>query len=205
MLLLLVRHGLTAHVGAKLSGWASGVDLSDEGVRQAERLAERLRAVRIDAIYSSPLERAMQTAQPVARAQKVRIRQREELGEVKYGAIEGKTLRSLAKSRLWRRLRAWPSDVRFPGGESLRETQQRAVGAIERIRSDHPKGVVAVFSHGDWIKMALAHYLGVHIDLYRRIGVDPASVSAIDFYEFGPIVQLVNDTGDLAKLSRSDR
>jgi len=205
MLLLLIRHGLTAHVGAKLSGWASGVNLSEEGVAQADALAERLKQVKIDAIYSSPLDRAVQTAQPVARSQKLRIRQREEIGEVKYGAIEGKTLRSLAKSRLWMRLRAWPSDVRFPGGESLRETQQRAIAAIERIRTEQPKGVVAVFSHGDWIKMALAHYLGVHIDLYRRISVDPASVSAIDFYEFGPVVQLVNDTGDLARLSRAKR
>src|SRR5436309_13980555 len=131
MLLLLIRHALTSHVGMKLSGWSSGVNLSEQGLAQTKQLVERLRNVRIDAIYSSPLERAVQTAQPVARAHKLRIRQRDDIGEVKYGALEGKTLKSLVRSKMWSRLRAWPSDVRFPGGESLRETQARAVGAIE--------------------------------------------------------------------------
>ena len=103
------------------------------------------------------------------------------------------------------RLRAWPSDVRFPGGESLRETQARAVAAIERLRAEHPKQVVAVVSHGDWIRLSVAHFLGVHIDLYRRINVDPASVSAILFFDFGPVVQVVNETGDLTILGRRSR
>ncbi|MGZ4105599.1 MAG: MSMEG_4193 family putative phosphomutase [Actinomycetota bacterium] len=205
MLLLLVRHGLTAHVGSKLSGWASGVHLSDEGRAQTERLVERLHDVQIDAIYSSPLDRAVETAQPVARDHKVRIRQREELGEVMYGELEGRSLKTIAKSKLWSKLRAWPSDVRFPGGESLRETQARAVTAIEHLRAEHPKQVVAVFSHGDWIRLSVAHYLGQHIDLYRRINVDPASVSAIQFFEYGPIVHCVNDTGDLAHFARRHR
>ncbi|MGZ4145284.1 MAG: MSMEG_4193 family putative phosphomutase [Actinomycetota bacterium] len=205
MLLLLVRHGLTAHVGSKLSGWASGVHLSDEGRAQTERLVERLHDVQIDAIYSSPLDRAVETAQPVARDHKVRIRQREELGEVMYGELEGRSLKTIAKSKLWSKLRAWPSDVRFPGGESLRETQARAVTAIEHLRAEHAKQVVAVFSHGDWIRLSVAHYLGQHIDLYRRINVDPASVSAIQFFEYGPIVHCVNDTGDLAHFARRHR
>jgi broad specificity phosphatase PhoE len=99
-------------------------------------------------------------------------------------------------------LRAWPSDVRFPNGESLRETQARALAAIERLRTEHPKQVVAVVSHGDWIRLSVAHYSGVHIDLYRRINIDPASVSAIQFFEYGPIIQRVNDTGDLSTLAR---
>src|SRR6266568_7967035 len=150
MLLLLIRHGLTEHVGSKLSGWASGVHLSDEGRAQTARLVERLHDVAIDAVYSSPLDRAIETAQPVAKDHKVRVRQRDEIGEVKYGALEGRSLRSVAKSKIWSRLRAWPSDVRFPDGESLRETQARALAAIERIRAEHPKQVVAVVSHGDW-------------------------------------------------------
>jgi probable phosphomutase (TIGR03848 family) len=202
MLLLLIRHGLTAHVGSKLSGWASGVHLSDEGRAQADRLATRLHDVQIDVVYSSPLDRATETAQPIARDHKVRVRQREEIGEVMYGALEGRSLKTLAKGKLWSRLRAWPSDVRFPDGESLRETQARALSAIERIRAEHPKEVVAVVSHGDWIRLSVAHYLGVHIDLYRRINIDPASVSAIHFFEYGPIIQRVNDTGDLSQLAR---
>ena len=202
MRLLLIRHALTSHVGHKLSGWSSGVHLSDEGRTQAARLTERLHDVQIDAIYSSPLDRAVETAQPIARDHKLRVRQREEIGEVKYGELEGKSLKTLAKGKMWMRLRAWPSDVRFPGGESLRETQARAVAAIERLRAEHPKQVVAVVSHGDWIRLSVAHFLGVHIDLYRRINVDPASVSAILFFEFMPVVQTVNETGDLTLLGR---
>jgi probable phosphoglycerate mutase len=202
MRLLLIRHALTPHVGHKLSGWSSGVHLSDEGRAQAARLTERLHDVQIDTIYSSPLERAVETAQPIAKDHKLRVRQREEIGEVKYGELEGKSLRTLAKGRLWARLQTWPSDIRFPGGESLRETQARAVAAIERLRAAHPKQNVAVVSHGDWIRLSVAHYLGVHIDLYRRINVDPASVSAILFFEFMPVVQTVNETGDLTMLGR---
>jgi probable phosphomutase (TIGR03848 family) len=202
MRLLLIRHALTPHVGHKLSGWSSGVHLSDEGRAQAARLVERLHEAQIDAIYSSPLDRAVETAQPIAKDHKLRVRQREEIGEVKYGDLEGKSLRTLAKGRLWARLQTWPSDVRFPGGESLRETQTRAVAAIERLRAEHPKQNVAVVSHGDWIRLSVAHYLGVHIDLYRRINVDPASVSAILFFELMPVVQVVNETGDLTMLGR---
>jgi probable phosphomutase (TIGR03848 family) len=205
MLLLLVRHGLTAHVGAKLSGWKSGISLSAEGRAQAEKLAARLRDVHIDAIYSSPLERAVETAQPVAKTHKLRIRQRDEIGEVHYGQLEGKSLKTLAKGKIWVQLQAWPSDVRFPDGESLRETQERAVSAIEHLRTQHPKQVVAVFSHGDWIRLSVAHYLGVHIDLYRRIAVDPVSVSAISFHRFGPVVHCVNELGDLSTLTAGRR
>jgi len=202
MRLLLIRHALTPHVGHKLSGWSSGVHLSDEGRAQAARLTERLHEVQIDAIYSSPLDRAVETAQPIAKDHKLRVRQRAEIGEVKYGELEGKSLRTLAKGKLWAKLQTWPSDIRFPGGESLRETQARAVAAIERLRAEHPKQNVAVLSHGDWIRLSVAHYLGVHIDLYRRINVDPASVSALLFFELMPVVQVVNETGDLAMLGR---
>ncbi len=205
MRLLLIRHALTAHVGHKLSGWSSGVHLSDEGKEQAARLTERLHDVQIDGIYSSPLDRAVETAQPIAKDHKLRVRQRDEIGEVKYGELEGKSLRTLAKGTLWSRLQTWPSDVRFPGGESLRETQARAISVIERLRAEHPKQNVAVVSHGDWIRLSVAHYLGVHVDLYRRINVDPASVSAIMFFESMPVVQVVNATGDLTILGRRNR
>jgi probable phosphomutase (TIGR03848 family) len=202
MRLLLIRHALTPHVGHKLSGWSSGVHLSEEGRAQAARLTERLHDVQIDAVYSSPLDRAVETAPSIAKDHKLRVRQREKIGEVKYGELEGKSLRTLAKGKLWARLQTWPSDVRFPGGESLRETQARAVAAIERLRAEHPKQNVAVVSHGDWIRLSVAHYLGVHIDLYRRINVDPASVSALLFFELMPVVQTVNETGDLTMLGR---
>lgn len=201
MLLLLVRHAVTDHVGVRLSGWRSGVNLSAAGRAQAESLVARLEGVPVEAIYSSPLERAVQTAQPLARARRLRVRTRDDLGEVHYGRIEGRPLRALARSRLWAKLNAWPSDVRFPGGESLRETQARALAAVERIRADHPGETVAVVSHGDWVRLVLAHYCGMHVDLYRRLAIDPASVSALRFYELGVQVLRLNDTGTLADLA----
>jgi probable phosphoglycerate mutase len=201
MLLLMIRHGLTDHVGTRLSGWMSGVGLSEQGRQQAAQLVKRLDGLPIDAIYSSPLDRARETAAPLARARKLRVRERDTLGEVHYGAIEGKSLKVLAKSKIWSRLNAWPSDVRFPGGESLRETQARAIAAIEELRAEHPHETVAVVSHGDWIRLSLAHYTGAHIDLYRRTSVDPASVSAILFTEYMPIIRCVNDTGNLSSIA----
>jgi probable phosphoglycerate mutase len=177
------------------------VSLSPAGRAQASTLAERLDGLNIDAIYSSPLERCVETAEPTARAKRLKIVKRDEIGEVRYGALEGKSLKALAKSKIWVQLRAWPSDVRFPGGESLRETQTRAVSAIERIRAEHKGQTVAVFSHGDWIRLAMAHHSGVHIDLYRRLHVEPVSVSALQFYEMGVTVRLLNDTGSLGDLA----
>lgn len=205
MLLLLVRHALTPMTGVKLSGWTPGVHLSAAGRAQAERLAERMGDLPIDAIYASPLERTIETAQPLAKLRKLRIRQREEIGEVHYGSVEGRSLRSLAKTALWTQLRAWPSDVRFPGGESLRETQARAVAAIERLREEHTGKTVVVVSHGDWIRLAMAHHMGIHIDLYRRLAVEPVSVSALRFVEMGVVVKLLNETGNLGDLAPAVR
>ncbi|HVL91247.1 MAG TPA: MSMEG_4193 family putative phosphomutase [Actinomycetota bacterium] len=201
MLLLLIRHALTARTGVKLSGWTPGIHLSKVGRAQAESLAERLDAVPLTAIYASPLERTAETAAPVARAKRLKVRTREDVGEVRYGDIEGRSLRALNKTKIWTQLRAWPSDVRFPGGESLRETQARAVTAIEDIRRKHPDGVVAVFSHGDWIRLAMAHHMGIHIDLYRRLSVDPVSVNVLQFYDMGVQVRRLNEIGTLGDLA----
>lgn len=202
MLLFMVRHGLTARTGVKLSGWTPGVSLNAAGRAQAEGLVARFEGVALDAIYASPLERTAETAGPLARARGLKVRTREEIGEVRYGALEGKSLKVLAKSKLWQDLRSWPSNVRFPDGESLRETQARAVGAVERLRDEHPGGSVAVFSHGDWIRLAMAHFMGVHVDLYRRLMVEPVSVSAVQLTAHGPIVWRLNDTGTLADIPK---
>ncbi len=201
MLLLLIRHGLTPKTGVRLSGWTPGVHLSKDGRVQADRLVERFEGVRLDAIYVSPLERTRETAEPLAKARGIEIRERADVGEVRYGAIENKPLKMLAKSDLWKHIQVWPSNVRFPGGESLRETQARAVGAIEELRDLHKKDTIAVFSHGDWIRLSLAHFMGMHIDMYRRLAVETASVSAIYIGEWGPIIRLMNDSGALSHLT----
>lgn len=205
MLLLLVRHALTAHTGDRLSGWLPGIDLSEDGRGQVESLVERLRPIRLAAVYSSPIDRTMQTARPLAASKRLRVRRAPGLGEVRYGEWEGKRLSSLAKTKLWQQVQAWPSRARFPGGETLRETQGRAVLAVEKIAAAHPRGTVAAVTHADVIKLLVAHYAGVHVDLFQRFMVSPASVSALYIGRRGPAVLTVNQTSDLAWLAPQRR
>ncbi len=193
--LFLIRHGETSYVGKKLAGWTPGVHLNDQGCKQAEDLAQRLAPVRFAAIYSSPLERTLETAGPLAKSQGLRVRRRDTLGEVRYGDWTGRSLRTLSRTKLWRVVQFNPSNMRFPGGEALRETQVRAVGEMEVICRDHAKGAVAVFSHGDLIRLCVAHFLGLPLDLFQRIVISPASVTVIQTSPgFARLVRL-NDTG----------
>jgi probable phosphomutase (TIGR03848 family) len=201
MILLLVRHALTEQTGKRLTGWRPGIHLSGSGREQVAALTERLRPVNVGAVYSSPLDRALETAKPIAAAKGLRVRVREELGEVRYGQWEGRPLRALAKTKLWRQVRSRPSLVRFPGGDSLRDTQARAVDVVERIVEEHSKGVVIAVTHGDPIRLLAAHYAGVHLDLYQRLVVAPASVSAFWLGDGGPFVLKLNDTADLSSLN----
>ena len=196
--ILLIRHGVNDMVGQKrLAGWLPGVHLNEEGRAQAEALAERLRDVPISAIYASPLERTRETAEPLARVKDLQVQIREGLGEVHYGDWTGKSLDELSKDELWRVVQVYPSGMRFPGGDSMREMQARIVNEIEQIAAEHPKEIVAVVSHADLIKAALAHYLGTHFDLFQRIVVNPASVSVVQLTRWGPQVVRVNDDGPL--------
>lgn len=196
--LLLIRHGINDMVGQKkLAGWLPGVHLNDEGRLQAEALAERLRDVPLNAIYSSPLERTQETAAPLGQVKHLPVYVREGLGEVNYGDWTGKAIDDLNKLDLWRVVQLYPSGMRFPGGDSMREMQMRMVSELEAIAADHPRQIVAVVSHADLIKAALAHYLGVHFDLFQRIVIDPASVSVLLLTQYGPRVLRVNDNGPL--------
>jgi probable phosphomutase (TIGR03848 family) len=196
--ILLIRHGINDMVGEKkLAGWLPGVHLNQEGRAQAEALAERLRDVPISTIYASPLERTVETAEPLARVKNLQVQTREGLGEVRYGDWTGRAIEELAKDELWRVVQTYPSGMRFPGGDSMREMQARIVNELELIAADHPREIVAVVTHADLIKAALAHYLGVHFDLFQRISVDPASVSVIHLTRYGPRVVRVNDNGPL--------
>ena len=206
-LLLLLRHAVTEHTGARLSGWMPGLHLSEEGRRQAEGLAGRLGPVAVDALYASPLERCQETAAVVAGAKGLKIETLEDVGEVRYGDWTGRTLKELGKEPLWKVVQATPSAARFPDGESIFEMQARAVLAVERLREAHPKQAVAVCSHADVIKALVCHYLGMHLDLFQRVVVSPASVTAI---AFGPVPYLVrlNDVGgngDLAPPKQARR
>ncbi len=206
-LLLLVRHAVTEHTGARLSGWMPGLHLSEEGRRQADGLAGRLEPVPVDAVYASPLERCQETAAAVAEARGLKVQTLEDVGEVRYGDWTGRTIKELGREPLWKVVQASPSAARFPEGESLYEMQARAVLAVERLREAHPGQTVAVCSHADVIKALTCHYLGMHLDLFQRVVVSPASVTAFAFGP-GPYLVRLNDTGgngDLAPPRRARR
>ena len=201
-LVLLIRHATAEYKPGRLYGWTPGVHLSSHGRDEAKRLAERLEVVRLNAIYSSPLERCVETAESILGGRRLDVRVEHKLGEVQYGSWQGRTFRSLAKTPLWRTVQLVPSQARFPGGgESILELQRRGVEAIDEIRTRHRRGVVAVVSHADMIKVILAHYLGLHLDLFQRLNVDTASVSAIAFGAGFPRVLRISDTGSYESLN----
>jgi probable phosphoglycerate mutase len=208
-LVLVVRHGLTASTGSALTGWTPGVVLDDRGQKQARDLGDRLAGVRLDAIISSPLERCQQTAAAIAAASpgtQLDVQTDDRLGECRYGDWTGKPLKQLAKDPLWRVVQQHPSAVRFPGGESMIEMQQRAVTSVQdwnaRLGRD---SVYLICSHGDVIKSILADSLGMHLDMCQRIQVDPCSLSLIRYTPLRPFVLRMNDTGaDTSVLRRPD-
>jgi probable phosphomutase (TIGR03848 family) len=197
-ILLLIRHGQNDWVSKKrLAGRIAGVHLNAEGRKQAQQTAERLAHLPIKAIYSSPLERCWETAEAIAEPHQLPILELDEVAEVRYGQWEGEKLKKLAKQPEWAAVQHFPSRFRFPDGESLLEVQQRAVAALERVCSKHEKEMIAVVSHADVIKLVLAHYLGVHIDLFQRIGLSPAAVSVVALSKHGVQVLRINDDGPL--------
>ena len=198
--LVLVRHGrTTANASGVLAGRLPGVRLDDVGAQQARRAGERLAAVRLAALVSSPMERCKQTAKALnaAREEPVRISSEKGLSECDYGEWQGRTLKELAKEPLWKVVQTQPSAAAFPGGESLPAMQARAVAAVRRrdadVEAEHGAGAVWVaVSHGDIIKSILADALGMHLDLFQRIFVDPASISVIRYTGTRPYVVASN-------------
>jgi probable phosphoglycerate mutase len=197
MNLLLIRHAQNDWIGERLAGWTPGIHLNEEGRSQAAALARRLSEVPVAAIYSSPLERTRETAQPLAQAYGLTVEVRERLGETQYGDWTGQSLKELKEDELWPVVQVYPSGARFPGGESLREVQTRMVEEIDAIRDAHPEETVAIVSHSDPIKLVVAHYAGLPLDLFQRLVISPASVTAFTFTRFGPRLICLNHTEDL--------
>jgi probable phosphomutase (TIGR03848 family) len=194
--ILLVRHGQTPTTGKVLPGRAKGLHLADEGRRQADIAAARIAELqRVDAVYSSPLERAKETAAPISAARGLRTRIDRGLFECDFGDWTGAELKKLMKLPEWQTVQKAPSTFRFPNGESFTEMQTRMVSTLDRLRGDHPGGTIVCVSHADTIKAAVAHALGTHIDLFQRIVISPASVTAITWGPGGPTVLAVNSTG----------
>ena len=200
--IVLVRHGLTHMTGPVLAGWTPGLHLDKRGQAQAKRVAERLRPVPFSAIVSSPLDRCLDTAGAIAEGRELTVAVDARIGECRYGDWTGKELKVLMKDPLWKVVQAHPSAVVFPGpeGEALRDTQMRAVTALrewdKKIEAEHgPDAVWLACSHGDVIKAVVADALGMHLDLFQRINVDPCSVTVIRYAELRSFALRVNDNG----------
>jgi probable phosphomutase (TIGR03848 family) len=209
--LILVRHGrTTANTSGILAGRTPGVRLDEVGEQQAARTGDRLAAVKLAALVTSPLERCRQTAQAIAAKQQaghvVKATREKELTEVDYGEWTGGSLKTLGKEPLWRVVQGHPAGVTFPGGESLAAMSARAIGAVRRwdarLETEHgPEAVWAAVSHGDVIKAVLADALGMHLDAFQRIVVDPAAISVVRYTSGRPFVLTMNSSeGDLGHL-----
>jgi probable phosphoglycerate mutase len=198
---LLIRHGENDWVGTdRLAGRTPDVHLNDKGKAQAAALAELLSNQPIAAIYSSPLERCLETAQPLATKLGLPVTTEAGLLEVDYGEWRGSNLKELAKLPEWKMVQHFPSSFRFPQGETLREVQHRAINAVDRLRHSHPNAVIALFSHGDVLRTTLAHYLGTPLDLFQRVIVSTGAISLLSFADDMPAVLAVNYTAGLPQL-----
>jgi len=201
---LLIRHGRTkANADGILAGRTPGVLLDAAGRKQARTLGDRLSKVSIPLIVSSPLERTIATGEAIADAQRrfPEFALDDRLLECDYGRWSGRKLSGLAKEPMWSTVQVHPSAAVFPGGESMRGMQQRAVDAVRHWNEQVGSGIYAVISHGDVIKAILADALGMHLDAFQRIRVDPASLSVVEYTSHRPFVVRTNDTSaDLAQL-----
>lgn len=202
--LLLIRHAVNDFVKTgKLAGWTPGVHLNEEGQAQANALGERLSDAPLTTIYASPLERTMETAEAIqAHHPQLSIEKNLDIAEVRYGDWEGKKIAALRRRKMWDVVQEYPSRAYFPDGETMRGVQTRVVDGIEKLIAKHPGETIALVFHADLIKMAVAHYLGVHLDNFQRIVISPASISIIMLGHSRPFVVTVNDTAHVQALQR---
>jgi probable phosphoglycerate mutase len=203
--LFLLRHGLTAVTGKKLYGQTRGISLDERGLAQAEQLVARFSPVRVTAVYSSPLERCIETVEPLANARGLPVIERDGLIEMDAGTWTNRPLAQLRRTRLWRDVMDRPSHFRFPDGDSFAEAQARVLAEIHAIAARHPRGRVVVGTHGDIVRMLVSHFTGAHLDLFQRTMSDPASVSVVHVGQGHPRVLLVNDTGGLERFAPPSR
>lgn len=184
-------------VGRGLSGWLPGISLDENGREQAKRLVGRIESVPLSAIYSSPLERAVETAEPLARCRKLDIHQHRAFGEINFGDWQGKDFTEIGKDSRWAQFNDFRSFTPAPGGEMMLETQARFVRGLTEIVPAHAGQNVAIFSHADAIKSAVTHFLGIPIDFHLRLEISPASVTILELNGGYSIIRSVNITGNI--------
>ena len=203
---ILVRHATNDWVKkGKLPGWTKGIHLNAEGHKQAQAAAERLKPLKLDAIYSSQLERAQETARYIADGRKLPVVVRTGLADLKTGEWTGKSVKQAARTKLWKAIQTRPTHTRMPGGESFSEMQGRLINELEQIRGAHPKGIVAVVSHADAIKSIVAYYLKLDLDHFQRIVINPASLTVIQVDDGMARLVRLNDTGPLPPFQKPKR
>ncbi len=192
---LLIRHGENDWTkNHRLAGRLPGVHLNERGQQQAKSLGWRLVNSKINAIYASPLERTVETAQAIAEHHGLEIQINPNLIETDFGQYTGKFLNELTEEKSWQMLQSYPSQVRFPDGESIYEMQARMVQAINQVVLRHPAETIVLVSHADPIKVAVSHYLGLHLDLFQRIIISTASMTTLNFTPSAIHILAVNDT-----------
>lgn len=178
---LLIRHGENDYVKkGRLAGRLPGVHLNEKGRSQAQAVADRLAGAPVKAVYSSPLERSIETAEPIARALNLEVIQCPGLTEVDFGEWQDQKLKGLSRLKLWKLVQGAPSQMRFPGGETFAEAQHRITQQLLALAGQHePKEIVICVSHSDPIKLAVAYFIGMPLDLFQRLSVSPASITAM--------------------------
>jgi probable phosphomutase (TIGR03848 family) len=193
-MILLVRHGENDYVKkGRLAGRLPGVHLNDKGREQAQAVAEKLSGAAIKAVYSSPMERAMETAEPIAKALGLDVVVRQGLIEVDVGDWQDKKLKGLKRLKIWRKVQQMPSVMRFPGGETFAQAQHRITQELQTLADQHePKDIIVCVSHSDPIKLAVSYFIGQPLDLFQRLSVMPASITALYFGEEGSFLLTLN-------------
>jgi broad specificity phosphatase PhoE len=197
----LIRHAACEGLGYRINGRMQGVLLTEKGKQEAQQLAERLAHAAISAIYSSPLERAQATTQAIANRLNLSWQTDNELNEIDYGEWTGKRYEELKDLPEWKEYNSRRCSAQIPGGESMRELVERVRLAVTRIAKQNMEQVVAVVSHGDWIRAAVTGFIGVSLDQLRRFQVDPASVSVLRVEDWGATLVRWNDTGPIENVS----
>jgi broad specificity phosphatase PhoE len=204
-LLFFIRHGENNFVKTgRMAGRLPGVHLNVRGQKQAQALSEALKDVPIKAIYSSPLERAMETAIPIANALKLQIAQESDLMDTNVGKWQGRSLKIIRLTKAWKTVQNAPSRFRFPEGESFPETQMRIVNVLERVVQKHTKSndIIAIVFHADPIKLAVSHFLGLPLDNFQRLGCDTGSVTVLNVGEMGAALIKLNQRPPFEFLSQ---
>lgn len=202
--ILLVRHAVNDFVKTgKLAGRMAGVRLNAEGVAQAQALGRRLAEAPLSRIYASPIERTMETASAIAKHHpSLSVQAHPAITEVDYGDWQGKAIGELQGRKMWAVVQEYPSRARFPNGETMRGVQTRIVNTIEALVQAHPEQMIVLVFHADLIKMALAHYLGMHLDVFQRLVIAPASISTMRLGHSRPFIVGMNDIAHLRELTR---